>query len=368
MNWLEASSRTLLPSKAIRQAARSIAKSLLGSSYVLLHGLDTNYFRRHGSFAVHLHNNSIWITLRFPVGPAVAQMELYAVNVYPVPVTNGSTHATRITDLPDYVVIRSVQRGNHDAYAPLATSEVIRCHGAATKICPFPVAFANLTDETCIASLINDDTESVQRLCHILYYKNQLKPHFTPISDSSVLLYDIPKVTLRCNQRETTEEGCAFCVFLIHCNCILMYGQYSFHGAFTQTCSKHKPTTTTMHLLNLAVYMEFIQETAMEIKASDGFHKSTHIPLPNITFYEHNFHTFLANDNATGLSLKRIAEAAKRNDKVFTALSEGMMDGLVSLDRGDRWPDTNGLLGIVACLSEVSLLLPLYLLVYAFTN
>ncbi len=89
-----------------------------------------------------------------------------------------------------------------------------------------------------------------------------------------------------------------------------------------------------MHLLNLAVYMEFLQETTMEIKASDGFHKSTHISLPNITFYEHHVHTFLANDNATGLSLKRIAEDAKRNYKVFTALGEGMMDGLGLVRQG----------------------------------
>ena len=129
----------LVSDNDIRQAGRSTAKVLKKKhpSVELLH-LEANYFHQTGPRLIaHLGNDAdIWITLKFQVGPRPASSKLYNVKVYPVPVNNGSTHATKIKGLPEYVVIKNTV-DNQISYAPVAAAELSECTLQGSYTCDF---------------------------------------------------------------------------------------------------------------------------------------------------------------------------------------------------------------------------------------
>ena len=68
--------------------------------------------------------------------------------------------------------------------------------------------------------------------------------------------------------------------------------------------------------------------------------------LPKIEFFDHDFKQFLASDDQAGLDLKKVADAARKNERVFESLSEPLLMGKLNLDEGWINANTIGLIVI----------------------
>ena len=168
------------------------------------------------------------------MGPRLASSKLYNIKVYPVPVNNGSTHATKIKGLPEYVVIKSTV-DNQISYAPITAAELSECTLQGSYTCDFALAFAPLNDGSCVAAINQDKPYLIQDSCRFAYLRDHITPGFVPISDNTVLFYDIKDVTLLCgNNPPTQAKGCHFCIFDVQCNCQLVYNNH--YDKQTSTC------------------------------------------------------------------------------------------------------------------------------------
>ena len=215
----------IISDKQIRQAGRAIHRVLRKKfpNYSLLHS-EPEYFHRHGSFVAQIDNSDIWITLKFPIGLSTTASKLYRIDTYPVPVSQDSSDATMITGLPEYVVIRN-KVGDQVEYAPMTHGQVNECsYKGSGFTCQFDLKFISINEDSCLASLLVDDTAKIHSFCEFLYFRDHIKAGFIPLTGSLLLLYDVDKLTLKCgNGQIYTETGCHFCAFYVPCYCEVTY-------------------------------------------------------------------------------------------------------------------------------------------------
>ncbi|CAG2252222.1 unnamed protein product [Mytilus edulis] len=105
--------------------------------------------------------------------------------------------------------------------------------------------------------------------------------------------------------------------------------------------------TTSNHatqLLDLPQYLVITSYNRQYAELSDDFIKT----CSGIdTLY------FIAQDNNFHLSLKRIAKAAKADRKIFTSLSEPLLDGEIDID--DSCPNTNEMISLISLVLSILL-------------
>ena len=324
---------SLVSYKQIKQAARGIGNIVKKQfpDYTLLHP-EPEYFYEHGSFSGYSTEKSgVWITLKFPVGLAATATKLYRINTYPVPVTNDSSHATHIDGLPEYVVIANMPDGKLQ-YAEMTEGQVRECKGNGKFFCEFVLKFVSVSKDSCISALIKDDADKIHGACEFSFIRDQIKPDIVPLSDATMLFYNIDQVALSCGQKEEYNvTGCAFCMFHIPCGCRMKYGSVTVNLVANQACAKVEEMVSRKHLVNLAVLKAFETDIQEGLKASTFFSEHQHINIPKIEFYDHHFKEFISSDNQTRYNLKKIAERARNNEKIFETLSDPLLMGSIDL-------------------------------------
>lgn len=116
-------SEFLIPDEDFRAAIdKIIQKAAETYSNTTIVNRAVHYYRRHGSSIVRYNRRKkqLWVTVKFAVGPN-SRDTLYTVTSFPVPYGKGSNHATRIADVPDYIVVR--QQSSGIEYATLTDSK-----------------------------------------------------------------------------------------------------------------------------------------------------------------------------------------------------------------------------------------------------
>ncbi|CAC5398190.1 unnamed protein product [Mytilus coruscus] len=112
-------------------------------------------------------------------------------------------------------------------------------------------------------------------------------------------------------------------------------------------CQNHSDSITTLHPVNLALIEHFFSpETYNSIMGDTTFAQPIDLTIPNFHIYNHTFSNILAQDKQYHLSLKRMAQAASKEETIFTSLSEPLVDG--ELPVSSDWPDRNGIISIAA--------------------
>ena len=76
------------------------------------------------------------------------------------------------------------------------------------------------------------------------------------------------------------------------------------------------------------------------------FQSPINLSVPVFNIYNDSFSSIIANDQIAHLSLQKMAEAAKKEQKVFKSLAEPLIDGLI--DIAPSWPTTNDIMTLDA--------------------
>ncbi|CAC5399809.1 unnamed protein product [Mytilus coruscus] len=125
------------------------------------------------------------------------------------------------------------------------------------------------------------------------------------------------------------------------------FNRYAILPKKVDQCQNNSDSVTILHPVNLALIKSFFSsETYNSIMGVTTFTNPAVLNLPNLNFYNHSFSQFIAQDQQLHFSLKRIAQATKKDKVIFKSLSESMLDGQISAI--ESWPDFNGIISLVA--------------------
>ena len=82
----------------------------------------------------------------------------------------------------------------------------------------------------------------------------------------------------------------------------------------------------------MAMIQAFFTKSYIQSMAGDSlFNTSVNVSVPDFDIYEHDFSKVIADDRKTDLSLKKIAEAARSDQRVFTSLAHSVVTCAISL-------------------------------------
>ncbi|CAC5369234.1 unnamed protein product [Mytilus coruscus] len=293
-------------------------------------------------FVFARNHSKLYISVKFPVSSSTAPFQLYRVISKPVPINETSKHATQLIDTFDYFV----QSADNQHFAVTDNQKLSKCTGQNIQSCSFHLPLTSTASPTCISALFYNQKEQIHKLCDFRFLIDTLKPDIHELSSSSILVYRTNTIALDCPSGQKIMKGCSFCIVRIPCMCSVS-ADFLYLPPRLGKCQNHSDSITTLHPVNLALIQHFFSpETYNSSMGDTTFAQPIDLTIPNFHIYNHTFSNILAQDKQYHLSLKRMAQAASKEETIFTSLSEPWVDGEqpVSSD----WPDLNGIISIAA--------------------
>ncbi|CAC5376587.1 unnamed protein product [Mytilus coruscus] len=269
-------------------------------------------------------------------------LSLYRVISKPVPINETSKHATQLIDTFDYFV----QSADNQHFAVTDNQKLSKCTDQNIQSCSFHLPLTSTASPICISALFYNQKEQIHNLCDFRFLIDTLKPDIHELSSASILVYRTNLIALDCPSGQKIMKGCSFCIVRIPCMCSVST-DFLYLPPRLGKCQNHSDSITTLHPVNLALIQHFFSpETYNSIMGDTTFAQPIDLTIPNFHIYNHTFSNILAQDKQYHLSLKRMAQAASKEETIFTSLSELLVDG--ELPVSSDWPDLNGIISIAA--------------------
>ena len=304
--------------------------------FYLVHTSPSHFY----SFANILYSrqhSSLFISVKFPISTFSNPLSMFKVLSYPVPINSTSPHATQVLDLPTYFVVTS----DNQHFNTFSHEKLQSCRGSTIFYCSESMPLVSSVSPDCVAALFFNAKEKIHNLCNFRFLINVIKPSIQPISDTALLIYKTNTIVFDCQHGHKIVKGCNFCLINLPCMCSVSTDSLFLPKKIEQ-CQNHSDSITTLHPVNLALIQQFFStETYNSLMGDTTFTEPVTMNIPNFRIYNHSFSKFIAQDQDLHLSLKRIAQATKKDQVVFKSLSEPLLDGQISVN--DSWPDLKAL-------------------------
>ncbi|CAC5370072.1 unnamed protein product [Mytilus coruscus] len=266
----------------------------------------------------------------------ISQIQIILNDKFKVPINSSSTHATQILDLPKYLVVSS----DNQYYGFFSHEKLQSCTGSHILYCIESLSLISSASPDCVSK------QNIHKFCDFRFLLDVVKPSIQPISNNAVLVYKTNTLAFDCQNFNKIVKGCNFCLLNIPCMCSVSTDMLFLPKKVDQ-CQNNSDSVTILHPVNLALIKSFFSsETYNSIMGVTTFTNPAVLNLPNLNFYNHSFSQFIAQDQQLHFSLKRIAQATKKDKVIFKSLSESMLDGQISAI--ESWPDFNGIISLVA--------------------
>ena len=124
------------------------------------------------------------------------------------------------------------------------------------------------------------------------------------------------------------------------------YSNYHISPKISKLSGKSASNYTTLPC-KLALLQAFFGSEQIKSYLGDTYFKNmVNVSVPDFKLYKHKFTSILASDQIDHLSLIKMVNAAKSDEKIFQNLAEPLLDGQIELD--SNWPDVNGYLGLIS--------------------
>lgn len=332
----------LISASVIKNTIQEISK-ILSEEYsnFYLTIKDPEYYYTHGHFAFGRHFGAIYVTLKFPLSHEKLPLNLYQVISMPIPVNGTSNHATQLLDLPHYLAITSHQQ----YYLLLDKTDLATCNKHQLYLCNFNKALKPVTQKSCIMSLFANDKQSVNALCNFRFLQDLLEPTAIELAEGSTLVYNSYNLIIDCPNNKTILHGCSMCVIQLPCRCSITTKHWYLPPRLVK-CQTHSKVQL-FHPVNLALLQQFFNDSKLiALQADTTFASSLTVQIPGFELYKHEFQKRLVADSKIHFNMKKMAEATKRNEKIFQSLSEPLLNG--DLDMISNWPTTNDILTYIS--------------------
>ena len=333
----------LIPMQILHSTLNDI-QSILSQKYpgffVTTHSPSDLY--TSSNFLFTRNNSNLYITVKIPISSERKPLQVYKVFSLPVPLNDSSKHATTILDLPDYFALTS----NQQFYLTLSKYQLDTCKGSFTKQCHYNFPLTPVTKQSCSLSLFSNNKDAIHHLCNFRFVHDAISPKIIELHSNKVLLYQTPLMSMQCGVNHRMVQGCNFCVFRVPCECSLTTSNFYLPPRLT-SCHNTSKEITKMHPVNLVLLQEFFDNSKFRhVFADTSFQSPLSVSLPQFKLYDHKMASVLANDKKDHLSLARMVKKAKKDEVIFQSLAEPILNGDIQIQQ--TWPDTNGILTVVA--------------------
>jgi hypothetical protein len=179
----------------------------------------------------------------------------------------------------------------------------------------------NINASTCIFALFHDNKTLIFKQCNFRVLPELTKPDIFEISPTSVLLTNIPEVTIKCPNSTVKTPGCKYCIQNIPCLCTLRTPTITYHPKLVH-CQENQQTITRLYPVSLALLQAFFGSVHVKSYLGDTYFKNmVNVSVPDFKLYKHKFNSILASDQIDHLSLIKMVKAAKSDEKIFQNLT-----------------------------------------------
>lgn len=318
---------------------------------------DVNYYYSHKNFIYGKNEEYLYITITFPI-TAHDPLKLYEIMTFAAPVDNETEHGSILNNQPDYVMLSDSEQ----IYAEVNNDYVMtRCREIRNgRICSTQISFNTYKKESCVMALYLK-ARNINEVCDYRYAYDIIKPNIIELNAKQVLLYNIDELNLHCNNASTKVPGCRYCIKEIPCLCVLKSKLKSYSGHISICEEDEDVNMKTIYPINVPLLNQFLNTSQIE-KYLNNISQSEKVDvlIPKFKIYEHKVNSILANDKKEHLSLKRLAEKAKQNEKSYANVADAMLDGTVEIP--DKWNSRDVIAIISIVLSGINSLTILYLI------
>ena len=350
-------SPSIIPVNKMSQAIKEI-KLILNSKYPgfflnILHPVDAY---RSNQFVYTRNGSKLYVAVKFQMSPFQRPLALYKIVSYPVPVNSTSNHATQLLDVPEYFAVTE----NQQYYATFSATDFIACSKSFHWSCKFNKVLSPATHESCIMSIFLNDKALVKKHCDFRFLVNHLPPQIIEVSKSEILVYQTDLLEFDCKNENRMVKGCKFCKLVVPCECAISTSQMYLPPRLA-SCHNKTKNITKLHPVNLALLQQFFDTpTLKNMTGNSLFEDMPEIDVPQFQLYNHTLNNVLADDTKKHLSLKKMAQKAKKDAVIFQSLTEPLLYGDISLDQG--WLSTQDILiyttmaAVAACILVIAFL------------
>ena len=321
----------LLPFNDIKLTRDHINERLAqANSQLSVKDMSPNDFYSSPNFLWTYKNQSLFITVKFPLITAVSHLEVFEILAVPVPFNLSSDHTTQLLNLPRYIAFT---RDRHYYTFP---SDKIWEQGILNAQ-EYNLPMHPIDEISCATSIFFDNKRTIMSSCDFRVQVNAMKPTITHINEGRYLMANISNVFLRCPSGLRQQQGCKFCILTVPCLCDISSGSSYFPPRLNH-CLHNENKATILHPVNLAVLMYLFHDHQIsDIYGDTAYDKLPAIQTPALSLFKHNLSEVIANDKQNDLSLKRIADAIKNDKLVFQTLADPILDQLNLQDDNDEF-------------------------------
>lgn len=332
----------LLLQKSVLDSTLNDIQNILTSKYPGFYLSQTSTDIYSASNFLYARNGTkIYLTVKIPISHYKEPLTVYTVTSLPVPINSTDAHATQLLDMPECLILTS----NQQFYTTISLTQLAMCKGNKIKHCSFNLALTPVTTESCILALYLNIKEKVKTLCDFRFVHNIIKSKIIELNPSSIILYQTPLLSMECGKEHKMLTGCDFCILKVPCQCSFTTNSFYFAPRLT-LCHNRSQDVTKLHPVNLALMQHFFGNSETEhIFADTIFKKPVNMSIPHFKFYNHDMNKLMADDKQSHLSLSKMADAAKRDAKIFQSLAEPLLDGEIAIN--SQWPDLNAILILI---------------------
>ena len=328
----------------IRQIIQQI-QNRLHTKYQVIHTSPEFYYENR-LFVFGQKNGKIYITLKFPFSTENSTLKVYQIKTVPVPVNHSSDHGTQLLDLPKYMAINSARKH----YLLLSETDFYSCKGHIHKFCPTQLSMIPVSTPSCTSALFLKNKASILETCNFRFRFKAMTSSLMLTSPGKALATNISDIRLKCEKNSKLLKGCQFCIIKVPCGCKI-YGENIYLPPLFHSCMHPSDNITKIFPVNLAILQHFFHPDKHELINPDTLFKNEiTIKIPNFQIFDHKFSKLLASDQQSHLSLKRMAEATKSEQKIYKSLSEPLIEGTLDINADPPFIIYTAL-GISSCLA-----------------
>ena len=318
----------LLPYEDIEATMEHINHRLKTSrSRLSVKGLTPRTFYTSSNFIWTFRNDSLFITVKFPLVSNVSHLDVFKVFSVPVPFNVSSNHTTQLVDLPPYVAFTRDRK-----YYTFPTENI--WEQSMVNVQEYNLPLHPIREPSCTTAIFNDDKAKIREMCDFKIQVNAMKPTITHINAGQYLVSNVSHIFLQCPMGAHYQTGCQFCIFTVPCLCDISGGTTYFPPRVNH-CLNRDDRATAVHPINLAVLLYVFKDYDVTHIYGD----STYLNIPDVQsrttpLFRHNLTALLARDRDLDLSLQRIADAMANDKLIFETLSDPVLEPLDTSDAG----------------------------------
>ena len=278
-------------------------------NFTLISNSKSLYYSQSDCVSVR-YNNKIVIMKKFPLTNWNQRFSIYKVENFNIPISNNNSHATILTNLPNYVAISE----DHKYYFQFDHKPVVKHEMLYTDNIPLQIS-----NRTCIIALYQNNAVQITQLCTSVFLPSGLKSLIMRLDAIQILLIKIPKYTLILpNGSLIISEGCqSFCIKTIPCGSMIKTTQHVLPPHISD-CTNITHQESIVFPINYPLLSAFFQQNELEISSKNmNLDKELNLVLPSIEFLKLNSSKILEEDKKVKLNLNSLAESISKEQNLF---------------------------------------------------